>query len=278
MTDMIERLHDLSGRTALVTGGGGLLGAKFVEALAAAGATVFSIDISEPVLQARIAGYDDEIRARVHPVCVDITDEPAIEAAVLAIRDRAGIPAILVNSAAVDPKFEPRGPGDPPSGSFTSYPLDAWKRSLDVNLTGTFLITRAVCRLMEETGQGSIVNISSTYGVVGPDQRIYADDATGEQSFFKPVDYSTTKAGMLGFTRAVAAYYAGTQIRVNALTPGGTYNNNPDGFVHRYASRTILRRMAAPDDYVGAIIFLCSDASNYMTGGNLVVDGGWTAL
>lgn len=279
MTD-VGLLNDLTGKVALVTGGGGLLGGAFVEGLAAAGAQVFSIDISEAALKRRIDAYPDAIRDRVEPVAVDITDEQAIEAAVSAIKDRFGAPKILINSAAVDPKFEGQASVEAPSGAFTSYPVELWKRSLDVNLTGAFLTTRAVCRHMEQADGGVIVNIASTYGIVGPDQRLYAQDEEpgSPQKFFKPVDYSTTKAGILGFTRALAAYYAGTKIRVNALTPGGTYNGNPDDFVLRYSSRTISRRMAAPSDYIGAIVFLCSDASSYMTGGNLVVDGGWTAL
>jgi NAD(P)-dependent dehydrogenase (short-subunit alcohol dehydrogenase family) len=126
-----------------------------------------------------------------------------------------------------------------------------------------------------DRGRGAIVNLSSTYGLVGPDQRTYR--AGERQTFVKPVDYSVTKAGILGFTRAVAAMYAGTEIRVNALTPGGTYNGQDDEFVERYSSRAVLGRMADPGDYRAAMVFLCSDASRYMTGANLVVDGGWTA-
>ena len=187
---------------------------------------------------------------------------------------------MLVNSAAVDPKADAATSSTLADAGFADYPLAAWRRSMDVNLTGTFLVTRAVCRVMEAQGDGAqragaIVNISSTYGLAGPDQRLY-QRADGTRSF-KPLDYSVTKAGMLGFTRALAAHYAGTEIRVNALTPGGAFNEHDDEFVAAYSSRTILGRMAQPDEYRGAIAFLCSDASSYMTGANLIVDGGWTA-
>ncbi len=276
----VFELFNLRACTALVTGGAGLLGAKFVETLALAGATVYALDRSEEGLTRAIATMDQDAQARVSPVSVDITNEDAIEFAVASIA--AGAPSldILVNSAAVDPKFEGTpNPDGPAWGSFTSYPLAAWKASMDVNLTGTFLTTRAVCRHMEKSGSGSIINVSSTYGLVGPDQALYRNEQTGaKQTFFKPVDYSTTKAGLIGFTRALAAFYAGTRIRVNALSPGGTYNNNPDDFVQRYSRKTIAQRMATPSDYSGALLYLSSNASAYMTGANVVVDGGWTAV
>ena len=184
---------------------------------------------------------------------------------------------ILVNSAALDPKFDPTatGKGIAP-GSFEDYPLDQWNAALQVNLTGTFLMTQACVRPMLDRGaRGSIINICSTYGLNGPDQRIYVKD--GKRVAFKPVYYTVTKAGILGFTKYLAAYYAGTEIRVNALTPGGVFNDHEEYFVQNYSARTILGRMARPDEMNGALLFLASDASSYMTGSNLVVDGGWTA-
>jgi NAD(P)-dependent dehydrogenase (short-subunit alcohol dehydrogenase family) len=262
-------LFRLTGRRALITGGGGLLGPVFAAALCDAGAEVHLLDASADGL-ARAASRLGRVETRV----LDITDEAAVEGAVTEI----GRVDILVNAAAVNPKFEPDDSGAVRNaGAFTSYSLANWQRSMDVNLTGAFLVTRAVCRAMEEAGQGAIVNIASHYGMRGPDQRIYRD-ADGRQEFFKPVDYSVTKAGILGFTKALAAYYRGTEIRVNALTPGGAFNGHDDTFVENYAARTVLGRMAEPDEYRGAILFLCSDASSYMTGTNLVVDGGWTAL
>jgi NAD(P)-dependent dehydrogenase (short-subunit alcohol dehydrogenase family) len=269
-------LFDLTGRRAVVTGGAGLLGRQFAAALVDLGATAVVLDHRADAGE-KVAGELAHRGSAVAAAC-DITDEDDVASCIGGIADDGPID-ILVNSAAVDPKAD----GAAASGSgatladagFTDYPAAAWRRSLEVNLTGTFLVTRAVCRVMEQRGAGVIVNISSTYGLAGPDQRIY-ERADGTRSF-KPLDYSVTKAGVLGLTRALAAHYRGTGIRVNALTPGGAYNEHDDEFVAAYSARTILGRMARPEEYRGAIGFLCSDASSYMTGGNLVVDGGWTA-
>jgi 2-deoxy-D-gluconate 3-dehydrogenase len=262
---------DLTGRTAVVTGAAGLLGREFARALAGVGATVVLVDLDGEAAGAVAAVLRAEGAPEPHVVALDLTDEVAVDGAIGAL-ERVDV---LVNSAAIDPKVTP---GRELDGHLTSYDLARWQASLDVNLTGTFLVTRACARTMErqgDRGRGAIVNLSSTYGLVGPDQRTYR--AGERQTFVKPVDYSVTKAGILGFTRAVAAMYAGTEIRVNALTPGGTYNGQDDEFVERYSSRAVLGRMADPGDYRAAMVFLCSDASRYMTGANLVVDGGWTA-
>ncbi len=263
---------DLEGRRVLVTGAGGLLGAEFASALAERGAEVHLADLSAMALAAtveRLAGEGADAKAHA----VDITDA----AAVAQLVDDVGDLDALVNSAAIDARFQGLDGG----GHLEGYPAEAFRLSLEVNLTGTFLVTQACCRTMARRGprgRGSIVNVSSIYGLVGPDQRLYEapDDQTPAR--FKPVDYATTKAGVIGFTRAVAALYRGTDIRVNALTPGGTFNGQDDAFVTAYADRTLLGRMAEPGDYRGPIVFLCSDASAYMTGANLVVDGGWTAV
>ncbi|HET9610072.1 MAG TPA: SDR family oxidoreductase [Acidimicrobiales bacterium] len=267
-----RELFDLTGRRAIVTGGAGLLGRRFAAALVDLGAITHVLD-RDAEAAAKVAGELTGPGEAVAVAC-DITDEADVDRAVAGIA--AGGPVdVLVNSAAVDPKAEGDGTTLADAG-FSDYPLAAWRRSMDVNLTGTFLVTRAVCRVMEQRSTpGVIVNISSTYGLAGPDQRIY-ERADGTRSF-KPLDYSVTKAGVLGFTRALAAHYRGTGIRVNALTPGGAFNEHDDEFVAAYSARTILGRMARPDEYRGAIAFLCSDASSYMTGANLIVDGGWTA-
>lgn len=269
-----RELFDLTGRRAIVTGGAGLLGRRFASALVDLGATVHLLDRDGDAAAKAAADLASPggPGAAVAVAC-DITDEHGVAGAIGEVA--AGGPIdILVNSAAVDPKAD--GAGGLADAGFSDYPLAAWRRSMDVNLTGTFLVTREVCRVMEQQGAvGVIVNISSTYGLAGPDQRIY-ERPDGTRSF-KPLDYSVTKAGVLGFTRALAAHYRGTGIRVNALTPGGAFNEHDDDFVAAYSARTILGRMARPDEYRGAIAFLCSDASSYMTGANLIVDGGWTA-
>jgi 2-deoxy-D-gluconate 3-dehydrogenase len=264
---------DMTGRRALVTGAAGLLGREFCRALVDVGATVLALDLDrdrlEPVCD----------HPAIEPVVCDITDAEDVASKTAAIAGRGAIDA-LVTSAAVDPKVDSEGGVAGGAVGFAHYPKVAWEQSLSVNLTGMFLVAQAVAGVMEkqgERGRGAIVTIASTYGLTGPDPRLNQDEH-GRPLSFKPLDYPTTKAGVLGFTRALAAHYRQTGIRVNALTPGGAFNGQDPGFVERYSSRTILGRMAEPEEYRAAIAFLCSDASSYMTGANLVVDGGWTAL
>lgn len=272
----IQEKFDLTGRAAVVTGGAGLLGAEFCRTLAEAGAAVAVVDLNAVRTQqvaAELAGSG----YRALPLAVDITQPESVAGMVAAVLAEFGRLDILVNSAALDPKFDPEAAakGIAP-GAFEDYPLDQWNSALNVNLTGTFLVTQACVRqMLAQGGKGSVVNICSTYGLNGPDQRIYIKD--GARVAFKPVYYTVTKAGVLGFTRYLAAYYAGTAIRVNALTPGGVFNNHEEYFVKNYSAKTILGRMADRDEMNGALLFLASDASSYMTGNNLVVDGGWTA-
>lgn len=272
----IQDKFDLKGRAAVITGGGGLLGAEFCKALAEAGASVAVVDINSAA-GSRVSGELLQEGYRAKALTCDIRDASSVAEAVNAILADFGRIDILVNSAALDPKFDAAAleTGIAP-GSFEDYPLEQWNAALQVNLTGTFLMTQACVKpMLEQGGRGSIVNICSTYGLKGPDQRLYVKD--GKRVAFKPVYYTVTKAGILGFTKYLAAYYAGTEIRVNALTPGGVFNDHEESFVRNYSARTILGRMARVDEMSGGLLFLASDASSYMTGANLVVDGGWTA-
>ena len=264
----------LDGKTAVVTGGAGLLGKEFCRTLAEAGANVIIADMNyeaanEVAVKLNESGYSAKA------VQVDVTSkESTINMADTAIKAYGGL-NILVCSAAMDPKFDAEHVGEHNNNSFEAYPLDAWKQALDVNLTGMFLSCQAVVKPMLAQGSGSIITICSTYGLVGPDQRIYQKPGKPEQ--FKPVFYTVTKAGVLGLTKYLSTYYAGKPIRVNTLTPGGVYNSHDEVFLNNYSSRTVIGRMAHKDEMNGALLFLASDASSYMTGSNLVVDGGWTA-
>jgi 2-deoxy-D-gluconate 3-dehydrogenase len=272
----IQEKFDLSGRVAVVTGGVGLLGAEFCRTLAEAGAAVAVVDLNASASQAVADSLTkDGYKALALPT--DITRPDSVNAAVENVLSAFGRLDVLVNSAALDPKFDPDAvnKGITP-GAFEDYPLDLWNSALSVNLTGMFLMTQACVKpMLEQDKKGSIINICSTYGLNGPDQRIYVRD--GQRVAFKPIYYTVTKAGVLGFTKYLAAYYAETEIRVNALTPGGVFNNHEEYFVKNYSAKTILGRMAKKDEMNGGLLFLASDASSYMTGNNLVVDGGWTA-
>jgi len=272
----IQEKFDLSGRVAVVTGGAGLLGAEFCRTLAEAGAAVAIVDLNEAAAR-KVENDILQHGYRVRCLMTDITRPDSVADMVNAVLEAFGRLDILVNSAALDPKFDPQAlaQGIAP-GAFEDYPLEQWNQALAVNLTGAFLVTQACVRPMLAQGKrGSIINICSTYGLNGPDQRIYIRN--GQRVAYKPVYYSVTKAGILGLTKYLAAYYAGTEIRVNALTPGGVYNNHDEDFVRNYSARTVLGRMARKDEMNGALLFLASDASSYMTGANLIVDGGWTA-
>jgi NAD(P)-dependent dehydrogenase (short-subunit alcohol dehydrogenase family) len=272
----IQEKFDLTGRVAVITGGVGLLGAEFCRTLAEAGAAVAVVDLNASASQA-VADSLTSSGYKALALPTDITQPDSVNTAVEKVLSTFGGLDILVNSAALDPKFDPEAvnKGITP-GAFEDYPLDLWNSALNVNLTGMFLMTQACVKPMLEQGKkGSIINICSTYGLNGPDQRIYIKE--GQRVAFKPIYYTVTKAGVMGFTKYLAAYYAETEIRVNALTPGGVFNHHEEYFVKNYSAKTILGRMAKKDEMNGALLFLASDASSYMTGNNVVVDGGWTA-
>lgn len=273
----LPALFDLSGRVAIVTGGAGLLGSEFCKTLLEAGARVIVADLDVLAAQRLAANLRPEGAPgdRILAVETDVTDPTSVQALVVKALQAFGRLDILVNSAALDPKFDPQHSEGPQSSAFEEYPLPAWRQALDVNLTGAFLCCQAAVRPMLEGGRGVIVNLCSIYGLAAPDQRMY--QRAGQPPQYKPVYYSVTKAGILGLTQYLAAYYAGRNIRVNALSPGGVFNGHDAEFVQAYSARAVMGRMANKDEMNGALLYLVSDASAYMTGANLVVDGGWTA-
>ena len=272
MTSIYDKFS-MQGRVALVTGGAGLLGKEFCLTLAQAGAEVYAADLDRDAAESTAHTISKQ-GLTTRGIALDVTDPAAVQAVVAEIVSRSGRIDVLVNSAAMDPKFDPDH-AVTSSNAFETYPLSSWQEALNVNLTGPFLVSQAVARQMVLQGKGSIINICSTYGLGGPDQRIY--EKPGRPKVYKPVYYTVTKAGILGLTKYMATYYAGSEIRVNALTPGGVFAGHDDEFVKNYSARTVIGRMAHKDEMNGALLFLASDASSYMTGGNLVVDGGWTA-
>ena len=272
MTDIFNKFK-LDGSVAIVTGGAGLLGRGFCRTLIEAGAAVVVADKNKD--QAEEVAAELSNSGKSLALVVDVTQPGSVRAMAAETKKAFGRLDILVYSAALDPKFDPHLGGSYDQ-DFEHYPLENWQRALDVNLTGAFLSAQAAAPLMlEENGKGVMVVISSIYGMAGPDQRIYQNPNKPQQ--YKPADYAASKAGLLGLTRYLAAYYAGRNIRVNALSPGGVFNDHEDVFVKEYTARTMLGRMADKDEMNAALLFLASDASSYMTGSNLVVDGGWTA-
>ena len=269
-------LFDLTGRVAILTGGAGLLGKQYTRALLGAGARVVVADLQADAASAAARAAADEMGSESLGIGVNVTRRDDVERMVAAVLDRWGRIDILVNNAAIDPKFD-AAVAQQQANTFEDYPLALWQQSLDVNLTGAFLCCQAVGRAMVRQKRGVIVNVSSTYGVVVPDQRLYQRDGEAEQTLFKPAAYAVTKAGIAHLTRYLATYWAADGIRVNTLTPHGIYNAQDEQFVRRYNERCPMGRMARVDEMNGPLLFLASDASSYMTGSNLIVDGGWTA-
>ena len=276
MADRLPKLFDLTDRVAVLTGGAGLLGQQYTRILLAAGARVVVADVAAERAAATAEAAVREVGGEAIGVGVDVSRPDDVAAMVAAAMARWGRIDILINNAAIDPKFD-AAVAHQQSNSFEDYPLSLWQNSLDVNLTGAFLCSQAVGRVMVEQGRGVVVNICSTYGVVAPDQRLYQRDGEERQTLFKPAAYAVTKAGIAQLTRYLATYWAAHNIRVNTLTPHGIYNSQDEQFLRRYAERCPLGRMARPDEMNGPLLFLASDASSYMTGANLIVDGGWTA-
>lgn len=265
-------MTSLDNKVIAITGASGLLGEAFVRACLAAGANVAALDLN---ISDALTALATETAA-LQNYALDVTDKTSVDATVADIVARWQRLDGWVNSAAIDPKFD-ADVKEQQANTFEDYPLNLWEDSLRVNLTGVFLCCQAAGKVMVAQGSGVIVNLASTYGLVGPDQRLYLEEGETEQHLFKPATYSVTKGGIVNFTRYLATYWGNKNVRVNSLTPGGVANNQPSEFVARYAYRTPLGRMAKKDEISKTLVFMLSDDATYMTGSNLVVDGGWTA-
>jgi NAD(P)-dependent dehydrogenase (short-subunit alcohol dehydrogenase family) len=258
----LDPLFSVEGRIVIVTGGMGQLGRRFTHTLRERGARVVVLD-----LDTRNNREEDE---NVLYVTADVTNAQSLQNALDTIEETWGAPHALINNAAID------SPPDAPAeenGPFENYPEESWDRVMTVNTKGVFLCSRTFGSAMAKAGRGSIVNISSIYGLVSPDQRIY--EYRGD--FFKPIAYSASKSTLLNMTRYLATYWAPRGVRVNTLTFAGVFNNQDARFLERYCAKVPLGRMARADEYDAAVVFLVSDASSYMTGSNMIIDGGWTA-
>jgi NAD(P)-dependent dehydrogenase (short-subunit alcohol dehydrogenase family) len=271
---MPQDLFSVQDKVVIVTGGLGQLGRQFTMALLErqAKVAVFDLQSNNRKLVDRFGEYQNDENLLFLPV--DITLRDSIENGLKQVNARWGKPHGLINNAALD------SPPDAPlkeNGPFETYPESSWDNVMLVNVKGAVLCCQAIGGQMAEAGRGSIINISSIYGMVSPDQRIYEYRRGNGEPFFKPVAYSVSKSALLNLTRYLSTYWADRNVRVNTLTFAGVFNNQDKKFLKPYCDKVPLGRMAREDEYNGAVVFLVSDASSYMTGSNLVIDGGWTA-
>jgi len=267
-----DELFDISREVVVITGVSGQLGCQYAKAFLQRGASVFGLDL-------RLSREGEALNAAYPGTFLfhsaDVTDKTALTAALAAVKSKFGVPTVLINNAALDSP-----PSAPPeeNGPFEDYPESSWDKVMAVNLKGVYCCCQVFGGAMAGEGRGSIINISSIYGVVSPDQSIYEYRRQRGETFFKPIAYSVSKAGILNLTRYLATYWAKRGVRVNTLTIAGVFNNQDQEFLDAYCGRIPVGRMANAEEYNGAILFLASPASRYMTGSNMVVDGGWTAI
>jgi NAD(P)-dependent dehydrogenase (short-subunit alcohol dehydrogenase family) len=270
-----NELFDLTGRVVVITGGAGLLGQRHAEAVAGAGGIPVLADTRTEHLDVDGAGFAERFGRQAAIMGVDITDSRSVESLLEGVLSRYGRVDVLINNAANNPKME--GGSDVEFSRLESFTLAQWQADIAVGLTGAFLCSRVIGGEMARRGNGVILNVASDLALIAPDQRLYRKPGLPEElQPVKPVTYSVVKSGLLGLTRYLATYWATSGVRVNAISPGGVHTDQPEDFVQRLSNLIPLGRMARPDEYEGAILFLCSDASSYMTGANLVVDGGRT--
>jgi NAD(P)-dependent dehydrogenase (short-subunit alcohol dehydrogenase family) len=263
-------LFSLKNKVSVVTGACGLIGREHCNALSEAGANVIVADIDRQKCESIASSLATESIG----LKLDVTNPESIKNLRDTVLEKFGHIDVLINNAAINDMFEsPKAALE--QSKFENYPLELWQKSVDVNLTGVFLCSQILGAEMAKQKKGSIINIASTYGITAPDQSLYINKE-GEQSFYKPPAYSATKGAVIMFTKYLASYWGKDGVRVNTLTPGGVENNQDEFFISKYSAKTPIGRMAASSDYKGAVIFLASDASAYMTGANLIVDGGWT--
>ncbi len=262
----IQKIFDLTDKVVIITGSSGMLGTQYAYGLSECGANVILADID--ISKSKITEKQIKKKFSTDPMSIklDLTNKESILSMTSTILKKYSKIDVLINNAAYQGNSKIRSSG------FENLELETWNQAIDVNLTGVFLCCQSIGKQMIKQKSGNIINIASTYGLVGPDQRIYGKSGQNSAIF-----YAATKSAILNLTRYLATYWEGKGIRVNTFSPGGVENNQDPNFIKKYSKKTPLGRMAKKDEYVGSMIFLASDASSYMTGSNLIVDGGWTA-
>lgn len=269
---MIDPLFDVSQERVLITGASGQLGAEYAKAFLVRGAKVIGLDLGLSKRSDGLrAAYPDTYRF----MAADVTNKICLQNVLTQLDTESYTLTVLINNAAID--SPPSAPSEE-NGPFEEYPETSWDKVIDVNLKGIYLCCQVFGAAMAKANKGSIINVASIYGVVSPDQNLYEYRRKRGEVFYKPVAYSASKSGILNLTRYLAVYWAKQNVRVNSLTIAGVLNYQEQAFLDVYCGRIPVGRMANADEYNGSVLFLASEASRYMTGHNLVVDGGWTAI
>ena len=269
---MNDSLFVIDNEVVVITGASGQLGCEYVAAILERGARVIGLD-TEISLNLDKISFDYQNHFKF--ISCDVTQAKQLDAALEVTREYFGKPTALINNAAID--SPPNAPIEE-NGPFEEYPDTSWDHVMDVNVKGVYLACKVFGAAMAANNKGSIINISSVYGVVSPDQSIYDYRRQHGEAFYKPVAYSVSKSAVLNLTRYLAVYWAQQGVRANTLVIAGVENQQDQEFMKAYCKRIPIGRMANQNEYIGAIIFLTSTASSYMTGAQLIVDGGWTAI
>lgn len=274
---MIESLYSIKNRVVIVTGGGGLIGMKHADAILCGGGIPVLLDISESSLcrvkNSMLEKYPGSV---VETYVTDITSRGALEKVRDSILDKYGSIYGLINNAANNPKMEGNSK-NLGAIQFNNFPLDLWNDDIAVGLTGSLLCCQVFGEEMVKSKKGVIINISSDYGIIAPNQSIYRKDGLSEdEQKIKPVSYSVVKHGIIGLSKYLAVYWAKSGVRVNTLCPASLENGQDPEFIHKISDLIPMGRMSKPDEYVGAVLFMLSDSSSYMTGSTIIIDGGRT--
>ena len=274
-TKSVKQSFDLTGKVAVITGGSGLLGEKHAEAIAEFGGIPILLDIDEKISTKTVSRISNEYQLDCEFMLCDITDESQISSVRDSLLSKFGHIDILINNAAIDPKI--KEDSEINLSRLENFPIDQWDLELSVGLTGSMLCSKIFGNEMSKNGKGVILNISSDLGIIAPDQRLYLKDEVAEnEQPVKPVTYSVIKHGLIGLTKYLATYWADKGVRCNALCPGGIYNNQQDEFVKKISNLIPIGRMADEDEYKASVVFMSSDASSYMNGSVVSMDGGRT--
>lgn len=264
-----RNILSVQNKVIIIFGGCGLLGSEFTKHLILQGAKICVADLSITKFKNSFIDFNKNLLF----VKVNVLKKQSLDKCIKKVLNKFKKIDVVINASAMNAPFDKKF-NKKQFSSITNYPLNLWRKSLDINLTGALLIAQTVIKYFEQKKKGHLINIGSNYGLVAPDQSIYKEK--GKQNFYKPADYIVSKFGIIGLNKYLAAYFKNTKIRFNLLTPSGVEYKQSRIFKRNYSRKTLLNRMSQKNEYNGAIQFLCSDASSYMTGSNLIIDGGWT--